>query len=328
MPVYVTREELDHLEPEWRDLVPRSSARTIFTSPTWLRTWWEVFGNEEMEPLLLALRNDDHLHGVAPLLRRGDSITFAGDTQICDYMDFTLAEGVEEECLATFLRALSEQRWSELVLWALPEDSLSLQLLPKVAEGLGYRVEIEMEDVCPRVSLPGSWDEYLAGLSKKDRHELRRKLRRLHEAGGEVRLEKLQTPAEIESGMEDFLRLHVISRSDKATFMTEPMQEFFRRIVRALAAEGRARLYFLLVNGIRTASIICFDSEKDLLLYNSGYDPDYSHLSVGLLSKALALEEAILEGKECFDFLRGAEVYKYHLGATDSRVYRCTVRRN
>ncbi|HZP26447.1 MAG TPA: GNAT family N-acetyltransferase [Dehalococcoidia bacterium] len=325
---YVTREDIDSLEPEWRDLVPGSNARTVFTSPTWVRTWWDVFRSAELEPMLLALRRDDRLHGVAPLMRRGESITFAGDTQICDYMDFTLAEGVEEKCLGTLLRSLSEQPWSELVFWALPEGSLTLALLPQVAEGLGYHVEVEMEDVCPRVNLPGSWEEYLAALSKKDRHELRRKLRRLYETSDEVVLEGLRTPTEIESAMEDFLRLHVISRSDKATFMTEPMQEFFRRIVLALAAEGRARLSFLKVDGVRTASLICFDSEKDLLLYNSGYDPDYSHLSVGLLSKALALEEAILEGKECFDFLRGAEVYKYHLGASDSRVYRCTVRRN
>ncbi len=326
MSKYVTLERLSDLTPEWRSLIPDSGARTVFTSPTWLRVWWEVFGQGDKEQMLLAVRNDNHLHGVAPLMRDGERISFAGDTQICDYMDFTLAEGDEEETIATVLHALSEQPWSELVFWALPEWSPTLRLLPAVAERLGYVTAIDLEDVCPRAAIPASWDEYLAGLSKKDRHELRRKLRRLHEAG-DVRLETLRSPDEIAGGMDEFLRLHVISRSDKATFMTEPMQRFFRLVVAALAEEGHARLYFLQLDGIRVASIICFDGGKELLLYNSGYDPAYSHLSVGLLSKALALEQAIQEGKECFDFLRGAENYKYHLGATDSKVYRCIVRR-
>ncbi|MEE8347693.1 MAG: GNAT family N-acetyltransferase, partial [Dehalococcoidia bacterium] len=66
----------------------------------------------------------------------------------------------------------------------------------------------------------------------------------------------------------------------------------------------------------------------EALLYNSGYNPDYAYLSVGLLSKALALRKAIEEGRSRFDFLRGPEPYKYDLVARDVAVYRCTVRRN
>ena len=63
------------------------------------------------------------------------------------------------------------------------------------------------------------------------------------------------------------------------------------------------------------------------MLYNSGYDPRYSRLSVGLVSKALAIKEAIEAGKRSFNFLRGTERYKYHLGAKDFAVYQLTVRR-
>ena len=42
--------------------------------------------------------------------------------------------------------------------------------------------------VAARCDLPATWDEYLGTLSKKDRHELRRKLRRLESGGGDVEL--------------------------------------------------------------------------------------------------------------------------------------------
>jgi CelD/BcsL family acetyltransferase involved in cellulose biosynthesis len=70
-----------------------------------------------------------------------------------------------------------------------------------------------------------------------------------------------------------------------------------------------------------------FDYEGSYLLYNSGYDPGYSHLSVGLLNKALSIKDAVERGRESFEFLRGTERYKYDLGAQDRAIYRLTVHR-
>ena len=324
----VAREELERLEPEWRALLPRASASNVFASPTWLRVWWQEFGPPEAgELILLSVRRGGELVGVAPLMREGDTICFAGDTEICDYMDFIAARGEEEAVVAAVLRSLSEEPWDRLVLWAVPEGSPTLLALQSAAAGFGLRVDVETEDVCPQLELPATWDDYLATLDKKDRHELRRKLRKLSQ-GGAVILEAIGDPVAVQAALDDFLRLYRISRTDKAEFMTEQMERFFRAIVAALVAEGRLELIFLTLGGVRTAAVICFKEDGEELLYNSGYDPAYAHLSVGLLSKALALQKAIDEGKSRFDFLRGREHYKYDLGARDVAVYRCTVRRN
>jgi CelD/BcsL family acetyltransferase involved in cellulose biosynthesis len=87
-------------------------------------------------------------------------------------------------------------------------------------------------------------------------------------------------------------------------------------------------LTFLRLGGVRAASVLCFRTDGDLLLYNSGYEKAYAQLSVGLLSKALALQRAIEQGMKRFDFLRGPEPYKYDLGASDVPVYRCVIRRS
>jgi CelD/BcsL family acetyltransferase involved in cellulose biosynthesis len=207
-----------------------------------------------------------------------------------------------------------------------PEYSPTLTILPRLAAGLGYGVEIEQENVCPRLELPASFDDYVEGLDRRDRHELRRKLRRLYRSG-DVLFHSCQSAPEVESHLDDFLRQHGASRHEKALFMTERMARFFRRMALTLAELNLVRLYCLEVNGVRAASVLCFDAGDELLLYNSGYDPDYASLAVGLLSKALALEQAIEQGKRWFDFLRGAESYKYDLGGKDLAVYRCIVRR-
>ena len=323
----VQREELDPaFDEEWRALLSRAAMNKVFASPTWLRVWWEEFGSGR-DLILLSVRRDGELIGVAPLMRDGDHLCFAGDTEICDYMDFITAPGDEEAVISAVLRSLGEEPWQELALWAIPEGSPTLAALKAVAPQFGLHVDIEVEDVCPQLELPGAWDEYLASLGKKDRHELRRKLRKLSQAG-EVVLETVEEQAAVEAALDDFLRLYRAGRSDKAAFMTEQMERFFRAIVAALAAEGRVELLFLSLGGVRAAAVLCFCEGEESLLYNSGYDPAYAYLSVGLLSKALALRKAIEQGKSRFDFLRGPEPYKYDLGAKDVRVYRCTVRRN
>ncbi len=114
--------------------------------------------------------------------------------------------------------------------------------------------------------------------------------------------------------MDDFFPLMRASSHDKDDFLTPEREDFFKKLALELAPRGQFKLYFLEVDGVRVASCICFDYAGTYLLYNSGYDPEFSTLSVGLLNKALCLKEAIEEGRECFDFLRGNERYKYDLG--------------
>ncbi len=324
-PLTVRREELARLEPEWRELLARCPAAPVFLSPVWLKTWWQEFGADK-ELVLLSVRDDGELVGVAPLMRSGGQMAFAGDTEVCDYMDFACAGGCQPALLTAVLRSLSEEPWQELSLWAMREDSPALAALPAACAEMGLQLQVEPEDVCPQLSLPGSWEEYLAGLDRKDRHELRRELRRLPQAG-EPELEVLAAPPDVVAALDDFLRLHTASRAEKAAFMTEQMARFFRRLVSALAEEGLVEMTFLKLGGKRVAAVLCFRGDRQTLLYNSGYDPEYAGFSVGLLSKALALQRAIGLGHKRFDFLRGAEPYKYDLGARDLAVYRCIIRR-
>jgi CelD/BcsL family acetyltransferase involved in cellulose biosynthesis len=331
----VERVEFGAVEAEWRELFACCDPSYPFLSPTWQRIWWEEFGNgsgqqtadsRQREPVLLRVADGGKACALVPLMREGDRLTFAGNTSICDYMDVVGSEDGRAALLEAVLRSLGEEPWSELVLWAVREDSPTFKALPGVCASLGLSCETEVEDVCPQLDLPGDWEEYLAGLGKKDRHELRRKLRKLSQ-GGEPELEVLTSEDDVNAAMDDFLKQHKTSRADKETFMTPQMEGFFRRVVPALAVEGAVEMTFLKLGGVRAACVLCFRTDSALLLYNSGYERAYAGLSVGLLSKALALQRAIEQGMRRFDFLRGAEPYKYDLGAKDVPVYRCVIRR-
>ena len=322
----VTREELAALEPEWRELLASRPAghATIFQSPTWLRTWWDGFG-EGRELMLLSVRDEGRLVGVVPLMREGARLSFAGDTEVCDYMDVPCTPGREAELLAALFRSLGEEPWEELSLWAVREDSPCLAALPVVTAELGLAVTSDVEDVCPQIALPADFEEYVSSLDKKDRHELRRKLRKLPQAG-DVELEVIESPASAEAALDDFLWMMRESRADKSDFMTPQMESFFRKLVVSLAADGLIEMIFLKLAGKRTAAVLCFRAGDESLLWNSGYDPSFSQFSVGLLSKALALQRAIEQGKTRFDFLRGHERYKYELGAQDLNVHKVLIR--
>lgn len=319
----VTLGDFDALETTWNELMPRSATDTVFLTPRWQRLWWKHFG-EGAEQLMFELRLDGKIVGLAPMYLQGGELSLLGNTQVCDFSDFVLPAEHCTGALNALFAHLDTLTWSTLVLHSLPCNSPTLAYL-KALDGR-YSVAFEQEDVAPALDLPVDWEAYLATLSKKDRHELRRKFRRL-EGAGDVRFHTCTDHATLQQDITDFLTLHRESRDDKAAFMNDHMEAFFREMVHEFCAADIARLSFVEVNGHRCAAILAFDYGNDRLLYNSGFDREYSHLSVGLLVKANSVREAIEAGKRRYDFLRGNEPYKYDLGAVDAPLYQCTVRR-
>ena len=105
--------------------------------------------------------------------------------------------------------------------------------------------------------------------------------------------------------------------------MTEQMEAYFRLLAETTAKENILKLTFLDLDGAPAAAAMCFDYNSTTFLYNNGYDNKFSSLSVGLLSKVLAIKDSIRTGKRKFDFLKGTEKYKFRLGGRPIPLYRC-----
>ena len=313
------------MQEEWSDLLRSSSTNTIFVTPWWQRIWWRQFGGD-WNLHIASVRDGGTTLGVAPMMTRNGLVRFVGETDLFDCLDFVAPEAHAHRFHSVLWDHLSTLDWHTLDLRSIPEASPTLNVLPEIAEGTGCSIEVSEEDKVPVAILPSTWEEYLSGLTKKHRHELRRKIRRL-DRGGSVNQYACINAQDLSSCMSEFFRLYRLSGRDKAEFLTPERERFFSDIAIELAGRDQFRLYFLDLDGAPVASCICFDYDGSYLLYNSGYDPDYSGLSVGLLNNAWCIKDAIEGGRRSFEFLRGTERYKYELGGQNRSLYRMIVRR-
>ena len=321
----IREETFESIAGLWAELLPRSPGATVFHTLRWQEAWWRHFG-DGAALRLLSLRDAD-FQAVAPLMERHRVLSFLGGTDLVDYHDFITSEQPGQRFFDALMSHLDADGEADAVeLLSIPDGSATLDGLPAAARSVGWSVEVETEDVAPRLALPRTWDEYMASLSRKNRHELRRKLRRL-EGAGRVCFVEVAGAAAIAEGLDDFAALVRKSSPEKAAFLTPERERFIRAVAVALAEDDAARLSFLELDQERVAASLSFIHGKDRLLYNSGYDPRYRHLAVGLLAHALNIRRSIDQGLRLYDFMRGGEPYKYHLGAEDRTIHRITVRR-
>ncbi|MFC1919282.1 GNAT family N-acetyltransferase [Chloroflexota bacterium] len=325
MSYLVAVEDFETLTASWSGLLRKCGDCSVFLTPQWQKVWWNYWGVGELS--LLGVHCKSELAGVIPLVKQGNKLSLLGSSDVCDYLDFiALPEDAGAICTAAmdFIDALE---WDTFDLYSLSAQAVALEHFIPLAKDRGYGVQVEQEGVSPQLDLPSGWEDYLSVLKKKNRHELKRKLRRLFNEDG-VTYYSVSELANLKRDMDDFLAMFLTSHEGKADFLTPRMEDFFRGLADSLASSGNLRLYFMEIGGVRVAAVLGFDYGDTFFLYNSGYDPRYTRLSVGLLLKALCIKESIASGKRCFDFLRGSEKYKYQLGGSDYPVYRCIITRN
>jgi CelD/BcsL family acetyltransferase involved in cellulose biosynthesis len=323
MSLIITKETLAGLKKYWSASGQPLHWPSIFVLPQWLQVWWQVFGSKA-EMMVRTVRAGDRVVGIAPLMRLKDTALLIGDPEICDYLDFIISPGLEEEFFSLILDELKINGLCHLELKHFRPDSPILKSLVPLAEKRGYAVMVIREAVSLEIDLPSSWEVYMDSLSAKQRHEVRRKLRRLAEKGT-VEFFFLSEAGAISKAMNSFFHMFVESRQDKALFLTEKMKSFFSSLTASLSESGLMKLGLLTLSGKPVAEILCFDYNNTLYLYNSAYDPDFKNFSAGLCSKILSIESAIKAGKKKFDFLKGHELYKYHLGGKEVPLYRCQI---
>ena len=224
--------------------------------------------------------------------------------------------------------------WDVVDLRRLPcGDPTAQQLVAafqRAAPSCRWTVTVEREDVCPVLTLPEDvdFDGYLATLDKKERHEIRRKVRRA-ESAGDVRLTTSTAPL---ADLDDFIDLHQKRWAADGLFPATPggdcSRRFFRSLFRYFGADGPLKLTRMTVGDRLVASGIHLDDGHRIAYYNAGVDPDASDLSPGVVMVARYVQQAIEAGRRELDFLRGNEPYKYAWGAVDQPIARILVSRS
>lgn len=297
------------VQDTWREILTQVKSPTVFLEPAFQESWWGSNGSPKL--FFIAVQEEQRPIGLLPLVKVGTTLQFLGDESVSDYLDALITPDKEVAAFTGFRQALEQQSgWNTLQLISLPEDSLALTQLPQLAKAADWQFKQTQQDVCPIIELPASWDEYLAQVGKKQRHEIKRKWQRLEEKGQVTFRVVTDTIAE-PTALANFFKLHAQSSLEKAQFWTPAHRQFFELMSATASRSGWLRLYFLDFNGQPAACMYCFDYGDSLLIYNSGFDAaTYGDVSIGHVITAYTIQDAIAQGKKRYDFLRGGEEYK------------------
>ncbi|HET6514105.1 MAG TPA: GNAT family N-acetyltransferase [Thermodesulfovibrionales bacterium] len=319
----VTVEPIDHLELYWQDSGNPLKWDCLFMLPPWLGTWWSYFGKGP-ETQLYVVRKENAVLGLAPLTVRGDTARLISDSDLIDYSDVIVAPSGEREFLSTLFDHFRREGISRFDTGRVRADSTTVSCLKTYSGSIGSDISCAPVDVLYEMDLPDQWEGYLVSLSGKERHETRRKIRRL-ESAGYVGLRTIEDERDVSYAIETFLALFRSNREEKALFMTGDVKSFFRSLALAMAKSGLLTLYVLDVNDTPIAAAMCFDYRSTVYLYNNGYDRHFDYLSGGILTTVFSIRESIKRNRKRYNFLRGTETYKGRLGGRPLKLLQCEV---
>lgn len=316
-------EEFRNLQPVWDDILDSCPQKSVFLTFEWFLSWWNNLSEDHSLEVLVFGDQENRPFGIAPLMRKGDTLSFMASHEVTDYCDFIIAEEREKFFFKRFFCFLKETfpEINRLELMNIKESSATLVILPGLASELGCTFKQKLNEVAPVLRLPLAYEEYLSLLGRKDRHELRRKLRRL-ESLPDVRVEKVTRPENFDSGLDIFIQLHRSSSPAKAEFWEKTgMISFFKEMASRLAEKHWSELAILFSGNHVLGALLSFPYFDEVHLYNVTYNQAYKRFSPGYYLFHESIRQAIVENKKEVDFLRGKEKYKYDFGAQDSKIW-------
>ena len=327
------------LKQQWNELLTGSICHVPFLRFEYLQNWWQTRGGGEWPQdarlvLVTAWQGDD-LVGIAPLFHSTHqgrpSLLFLGSIEISDYLSLLVApENLESFTseLFDFLNTSQEvPDWQVLDLYNIFASLPLISVLEKEAESRDWQTDTVETDHAPGITLPGDWETYLSQLSKKQRHEVRRKIRRLEEAEEPSRWYIVEDEDKLDDEINAFLKL-MAEDPIKDTFLSDEMSITMAETMKIAFQEGYLQLAFLEINGQKAAGYLNFDYLNQIWVYNSGISSDFMNYSAGWVLLGYLLQWANENKRERFDFMRGDEDYKYRFGAVDQMVKRVSITRN
>ena len=331
---FTFHKDFSELSPtEWNALLSGSISDVPFLRHEYLSAWWDTRGGgewEQAELVLVSARDRGKLIGVAPLFlaehENQQALMLLGSIEISDYLDLI----IRAQDLTRFLNGLldfltsSALAWSRIDWYNLPDDSPTLSALEAEAAKRGWGYSAEPFRPALYVPLPGDFEAYLMNIDKKQRHEIRRKIRRAEGDARTVRWYIVEDESKLDSEIDDFLAL-MANDHHKEEFLTEVMRTQMRASVHAAFEAGWLQFAFLEVAGKKAAGYLSFDYRNRIWVYNSGLDFDYGDLSPGWVLLGYLLQWANEHGRDEFDFMRGDERYKVKFGGIKRNVMRVRV---
>jgi GNAT acetyltransferase-like protein len=314
--------EFDELRGPWDRIVDRLSVPSPFQSWEWNRVWWRHFGDGR--PLrILGFFQDAELVGVAPFYWRRLGVgPFAtsllvpigwedakAGSQLTEQWELLFPDEWRPQLLVELVNWLGHNEWAAAIVPGLHEqDSLpswmSTRVVRRHVHELPYRL------------LPSNVDEFVSGLNKSMRDNVRYYPRLLARHGHSMTFQVSSTPADVRASLNILFELHrararapmKVEHGDK--FRSHRRRDFMRDVGGCLAETGQIRVGVLSIGSESVAAQLWLERGRTMFLLHSGYRPAWANYSVGMLATLEALKDGIGRGLERVEFLRGGGQFK------------------
>ena len=318
---------------EWERLLIANPTASAFSNRAVHAAWWSAH-SDTAQDVSLAARGaaNNELLGYLPLMKRPDGVIYSGATFHIDYATVLLeptSPGAEDDVAAALADALININTSLNLLRLRNEDAAHARMISAItraAEANNRTATFGVEEPAPFIDLVGitTFDEHLERLDKKERHEIRRKLRRAEAAGVQISASK-----DLSTDLPEFIRLHRARWGESGLFTATEKGASEERFMREIFSSAPAGMITLLLArneefGTFAAGLFLRDANA-VRYWNAGGDISARALSPGVLLFAHGLTMAISEKLPRLDFLRGNEAYKYECGAVDAQVMQLQV---
>jgi CelD/BcsL family acetyltransferase involved in cellulose biosynthesis len=310
------------LRSEWDALLQACPSDCIFLTWEWAYTWWlHLSGKRRIH--IIVVRLDGLLIGLAPLVLRPANLKrlmpwrvlefLASGSVGSDYLSFLIRPGHEQVAVREFSGCLTHSgRMLELV--RIEKTSAPMAELSRLLREAGWKSVGHTTNYCPYSILSGhTWKSYLQSLDASHQKNLDKMLRRLHKDFN-VSLHVAATESERQWAMDVFIRLHLRRWSEKGgstALNRKELIDFHRAFSEISLDRGWLKLYTLLLDDVPVSSLYVFKYGDVYYHYQSAFDPDYGKYSLGTVTVALAIKDAIEDRAAEFDFLHDNESYKY-----------------
>jgi CelD/BcsL family acetyltransferase involved in cellulose biosynthesis len=319
-------DEFARLAPDWNRIHGAAAAASVFNSWVWQYQWWQVYGGGQPLRILVALEHGETL-GILALYIQTIQVLgvpvrllrFVGtgaDTHPDD-VGPVLAPGREEAVARKLAAATLRISDADVVLLT---DMDPQSVFPRAIEQAADEARrARLSGVSERIAyidLPQTWPQFLQSLSS-DRRSRLKSARKKALAGGKLRFFVWQDAARLDRAVDRLAELHQRrwheAGGGSESFATPQYIDFHRSIMKATLPRGWLRLYCLELDDELSAITYCYRFRNRVYLMQAGFDPARARLNPGRVLLSYALEHAIGEGNEIFDFLRGEHRYKDQL---------------
>jgi CelD/BcsL family acetyltransferase involved in cellulose biosynthesis len=280
-----------------RSLPSRAPLTGPFPHPRFLEAW--AGHCAAAGSAALVAQSDD---GALPIWVHGGIVRFQGDADLTDYHT-PLGGSIDPEVGVV----AAEYARHQFSFDSLPAEAVGALEGALARAGATYATRVHATALV--LDLPQEPSAWLSSLARKHRHEVRRKQRRLVDVVGTPHYDRRSDDAAFAA----FVSMHRTAAGEKGQFMTDQRVGFFR----SLLAEAGASIDLLSVEDRPIAAAFGFAEPGAYYLYNSAYDPTLSNAAPGIVLLSRMLDRSVADGVVRFDFLKGAERYKYHLGARE-----------